>query len=313
MSPMKASVGAKLRSMKEGPRNQLLFVWALTGPIALILALLLLVAVVRMPDPAEHDVPAEIAATDNAKNWASNYLLLWLGGTGPSRGEDESPNLRLLREMSSVPGEFTLPTSPYTVQDISPVSATAIPAGEDTIWRMEMSATVVSPGSSGVTRLQYALDITEHSGGYQATALPRLVNSTTTPFSINTLYAEHADPSSAMYKSAEAFATAYLTPDTGGNFGATVSGNYSGVPLTNSPYSKVTVTSVMFYLPDMSVDMLNVQSGDVAHALITVRAESSTSTFNYTQLPVKMVVLDNLQWAVDAMEDFVDIGETVPR
>lgn len=313
MSPRKTSVGAKLQTMKEGPRNQILILWAVTGPVALVIALVLAVVVMRIPDPETHSVPAEVAATDNAKNWASNYLLLWLAGTGPSRGEDISPNLKTLQEMSSVPGEFTLPPTPYTVQDIAPVSAVSYPAGDDTIWRMVLSATVVSPGSGGVSRMQYAMDLTEHSGGYQVTALPRQVNSTTTPFAINTLYNETADSSSALYTAAEAFAKAYLTPNDGGNFGTTISGNYDGVPLANSPYSKAEVTSVLYYLPDSGVDMYNVRPGDIAEALITVRAESSSSTFNYTQLPVSMIVLDNNQWAVDYMNDYVDIGATVPR
>lgn len=313
MSPSRNSVGAKLQTMKEGPRNQLIMALVVMIPVSLVIAVAALLIAVTAPDPEDHDIPTEVASMDNAKNWASNYLLLWLAGSGPSRGEDVSPNLKTLREMSSVPGEFTLPATPYTVQDISPVSATATDAGGDTIWRMEMSATVVAPGSSGVSRLQYAIDLVEHNGGYQVTALPRLVNSTTTPFQINTLYGDFSDPSSALYKSAEAFTAAYLTPDTGGNFGATVSANYSGTPLRDSPYSKVEVTEVLYYLPDASMDMQNVQAGDTAHVLITAKAESSTSTFNITQLPVRMVVLDNLQWAVDGMETFVDIGDTVPR
>lgn len=304
--PSTSSLATRLSRLKPGPRNRLLagfVVWAVLGPL-LALGTSLAVLSSRQ-EPV--DVHAEITSTNNAQNWARSYLLLWLGGSA-KKGE-ESPNLRTLQSMTSAPVNLELPQTAYAVQDISPVESTPTPVGNgDMVWRMRMAATVVVPGSSSVNRLVYDLDMMEHAGTFRATALPRIVTTSTTPFQVDTAYSSVADVNSALGQSAQAFASAYLTPASGGNLGSTVGPDFDGQAVVNSPYRKVEVTGVAYVAEDSSFDINNVKAGDTVHALITVKAETSSTTFNITQLPVVMVVLNNGQWVVDSFEPYVNVG-----
>ena len=164
------------------------------------------------------------------------------------------------------------------------------------------------PGEHSSRRQYYALDVAEHGDTYQATALPRQVSPNTQPFTATTMFTNRAEPDTPLFKSADAFVRAYVTPNSGGTLGSTTSSNFVGEPLRNSPYSKATTVDVVWAKEDKAVDMNNVSPGNSVFALITVKAEVSTATYHFMQLPVRMVVLDNNQWAVDALTDYVDIN-----
>lgn len=306
-----SNLSTRFTQLKPGPRNRLLMFVAVWIAIVPLLSLMVSCQVLSTrQEPV--NVHQEITATDNAQNWARSYLLLWLGGT--SKKNEDSANLKTLQSMTSAPVDLELPQTGYSVQDISPVSAEPTPIdGDDVIWRMRQSATVVVPGTNKVTRMVYDMDMLEHSGGYQATATPRVVTTTTVPFEVNTVYTNEAQTDSAMGISAQAFADAYFTPGSGGNLGSTVGPDFNSQALVNSPYRKAKVQSVLFYAEDRKFDINNVKPGDTVHALITVKAETSSTTFNITQVPVSMSVLDNGQWVVGQMEPAVDVGETRAR
>lgn len=310
MSPSTNSVWNRLGSLKESHRNNLVKVSILSGPVALVLAVLTFVYAFAQPDPNEYDVPAEVGDVISVQNWADDYVLLWLGGESDRSGESE--NLTSLRNRTAAPVSVELASTPFSVQNIRPTGQPEVHrlGGGEAIWRVYVEAQVVVPGASSVKRYTYGVDVFENNGEYIAQALPHQVAQQSTPFSVNTLYSEVAGPETAIGQSAQAFAESYLVPQSGGQLGSTVSANFTGQPLADSPYTTVELVDVSYYPEDSSFDSMAVSPGEKINALITVRASSTSTTFNLTQLPVSMVVMDNGQWAVDHFADYVDVGAT---
>lgn len=287
--------------------------WALIAvPVIAALTIFNTVSVIRASNQPEPNVISDIGEVTDVQNWAVDYMLLWLGGSGPRAGESSTPNQQALEERTSAPFDVTLPTAPVQVTSVRPHGKpVAIPIGEDgtdALWRVSLEAIVMFPGEHSSRRQYYSMDVAEHGDTYQATALPRQVSPNTQPFTATTMFTNRAKPESPLFKSADAFVRAYVTPNSGGTLGSTTSSNFVGEPLRNSPYSKATTEDLVWAKDGKSVDMNNVSPGDSVFALVTVKAEVSTATYHYMQLPVRMVVLDNNQWAVDAITDYVDIN-----
>lgn len=287
--------------------------WALIAvPVIAALTIFNTVSVIRASNQPEPNVISDIGEVTDVQNWAVDYMLLWLGGSGPRAGESSTPNQQALEERTSAPFDVTLPTAPVQVTSVRPHGKpVAIPIGEDgtdALWRVSLEAIVMFPGEHSSRRQYYSMDVAEHGDTYQATALPRQVSPNTQPFTATTMFTNRAEPESPLFKSADAFVRAYVTPNSGGTLGSTTSSNFVGEPLRNSPYSKATTEDLVWAKDGKSVDMNNVSPGDSVFALVTVKAEVSTATYHYMQLPVRMVVLDNNQWAVDAITDYVDIN-----
>ena len=271
------------------------------------------VVMVRTVTAPEVNVVSDIGGVTDAQNWGADYMLLWLGGSGPRAGQATSSNQSALKERTSAPFDLVLPTSPVQVSSVRPYGEPVRigdPTTGDVLWRMGYEAIAKFPGEQSSRRLFYKLDVVEHGGGYQVTALPRQVTPLTSPFRASTMYTQRAVEGSAMFRSADAFVQAYVVPGSGGNLGSTVSGNFTDQPLLNSPYRSVETVDVVWTGPNgEQVDVNEVSPGKTVWALITVKAVVSTTTYNYMQLPVQMVVLENGQWAVDSMSEFVDISD----
>lgn len=299
------------RSLKPEYSAKLVRVALIAVPIIGALTAFNTVSVIRESNQPEPNVIQDIGEVTDVQNWAVDYMLLWLGGSGPRAGESTTPNLKALQERTSAPFEVTLPTAPIQVTSVRPHGKpVSIPIGdtEDALWRVNMEAIVMFPGENTSRRQYYSLDVAEHGNTYQATALPRQVSPNTQPFKATTMFTNRAEQESPLFKSADAFVRAYVTPNSGGTLGSTTSSNFVGEPLRNSPYSKATTVDVVWAKEDKAVDMNNVSPGNSVFALITVKAEVSTATYHFMQLPVRMVVLDNKQWAVDSLTDYVDIN-----
>lgn len=267
---------------------------------------------IRTLNEPEVNVITDIGRVEDVQNWGADYMLLWLGGAGPKTGQSSSPNQQAVMERTSAPFDVTLPTAPVQVTNVRPSGEPFNVVGDtgDTYWRIGYEATAMFPGEQSSRRLFYELDVVEHDGSYQVTALPRQVAPSAKPFKAETNYTQRALEGSPMFISADAFAQAYVVPKSGGNLGSTVSGNFKEQPLVNSPYQSVETVDVVWRPANgkSSMDINNVSPGDTVFALITVKAVVSTATYNYMQIPVQMVVMENNQWAVDFMTDFIDVG-----
>lgn len=265
---------------------------------------------VKSANQPEVNVVADIGSVTDVQNWGADYMLLWLGGSGPKAGQSNSANQQSLRERTSAPFDMKLPTAPVQVTSVRPSGEPVSVHGEEgnIYWRVGYEATARFPGEQASRRLHYELDIVENGGAYQVSALPRQVTPMTKPFKATTNYTERAQQGSPMWTSAAAFAQAYVVPNSGGNLGSTVSANFKNMALVNSPYQSVEMVDLVWRPTGGTININQVVPGDTVFALITVKASVSSATFNYMQLPVQMVVLENNQWAVDFMTDFIDVG-----
>lgn len=65
--------------VREDAKRKFLLVSMLSGPIALIVAVLAMAYVVITKPPAPIDVHRELSSYTNASYFARNYMLVWLG------------------------------------------------------------------------------------------------------------------------------------------------------------------------------------------------------------------------------------------
>ena len=285
--------------------------WALIAvPVVGVLTVGNTMYLINSANQPEVDVVADIGNVTDVQNWGADYMLLWLGGAGPKTGQSNSANQQTLRERTSAPFDVTLPTAPVQVTSVRPNGEPVSVHSDEgsTFWRVGYEAIAKFPGEQTSRRLYYELDVVENDGAYQVSALPRQVTPMAKPFKAATNYTERAMQGSPMWTSADAFAQAYVVPNSGGNLGSTVSANFKNMPLVNSPYQSVETVDVVWRPTGGNVDINNVSPGTTVFALITVKASVSSATYNYMQLPVQMIVLENNQWAVDFMTDFIDVG-----
>lgn len=272
---------------------------------------------VTRPPEKEVTVSTEVARTNNVTAWSRNFLLLYLSGTGAGAGSSrQTSNEFTIDAMSSAPlgseaagtAGIKLPPTSLETADITPVNAVKYEVQGYTLWRMTMAATAKVPGTNKPQRFTYEFDVVEVNGGYQVTALPRMVGEAGFDFTTSSVYSNAVQEGNPIMQSAQAFVDAWLVPGSGTGLGSTTSAEFGGTPPANSPFKKATVQSVTYFTPYGGVDVTMPKPGDAIEALITVRAEVSSTTWNTMQFPVTMSVLENGQWVISAMSSVADIS-----
>lgn len=298
-SPLKEKVSARV---VRGMLISVPFLWVLS-----VVSLFTGVAGYMRAQPV--DVVSSVGDVSDVQNWASDYVLVWLGGTGPRAGQSTSPNQQSLDARSSVPFSFKLAQTPASVSQVRPYGTPKRMGDAGTyLWSLTFEATVTFPGEQQPRRNFYAVDVVESNSTYQVVALPRQVVPETVPFKATTQYTERATEGSAMFTSAQNFASAYLTPSANGNLGSTVTGKFTGTPITGSAYSSAKVLDVVWVGVSKNVDVNHAKPGTRVNALVTVQATVSSATYQVMQLPLEMSVMENGQWAVDGFTEFVDFS-----
>jgi len=285
-------------------QRKFLLMSMLSGPVAVVLALLALVFVVVTKPPTPTDVHKELTAYTNASYFARNYLLLWLGG-GPKQQEN-------ITSLSSVPGAFKLNPDPQRVSDLNITDVLWTPAEESgqTEWAFTIAATATPPGSNS-SRNFYRVTVVESNGAFQAITLPRLVNQGTVPVRVNTVYTANTALDGVLGKTLANFAKAYLVPGDSGSLGRYVSEKFTESPISGSPYTSIKVTSIN--IADGSPDPAQASPGDTVDVVATVQASISLTTFTTMQLPLRVSLTSGGQWLVDTITEPVNFGTVEAR
>lgn len=275
-----------------------------SGPVALVIAVLAMAYVVMTKPPTPVDVHRELTAYTNASYFARNYLLVWLGGS-PKQQDN-------IASMSSVAGTFKLNPDPQRVTDLNITDVLWTPASESdqTEWAFTLAATATPPGSSA-TRNFYRVTLVESDGAFQAITLPRLINQGTTPVRVNTVYTANTALDGTLGKTLANFTKAYLIPGDSGSLGRYVSEKFTESPISGSPYTTVRVTSIN--VADGSPDPSQAVAGDSVEVMVTVQASISLTTFTTMQLPLRVSLTAGGQWLVDALTEPVNFGAVEPR
>ena len=291
-------------SMEVRPsvQRRALLVSFLTGPLAIVLVLLLGAFLIATRPESPVNTYKALTEYSRAEYFARNYLLMWLAGS--PRVEDR------FAEMTSVADiKLSLNPDPMTVTDINVTDVLRTPAGPETEWSFTLAATTIPPGST-MSRNFYYVTFVEHDGAFQAITLPRLTDSTVVPIKIATIYTQHAALDGTLGKMLANFVQAYIIPGASGSLGRYASESFNHSPIAGSPYTSVRITGIQV-AGDKQVS--DAQPGNSFDVLVTVKTSVSTTTYTTQQLPLRVSMTPNNQWLVDAITSPVDFGEVTNR
>lgn len=297
--------------MRSSAANTLTRVMLFTAPVAALLALVALFIAVSADTKASQpapDVNVAIYKSDRVKSWATDFMTVWLAGTG---GKD-SQAAQTLNAMSSAPVEIDLPQTAYQVQKLTPfVENYEYITDDESVWMVRVDAQVVSPGSTSVEKYTYYLPVADYKDTFQAIAMPSQRSVLTSPFKTASAYSQPADVNSPLGVGAENFAKVYLTPtDSTSSLGAAVTADFKGAPVPHSLWKQVSLLGITWYGDLPSLDTAT--PGAVVHALATVQGSSSATTYSIAQLPLEMELSQNNQWLVKAIDPIVYYNKIEP-
>ncbi|KMV18316.1 hypothetical protein ACT17_11825 [Mycolicibacterium conceptionense] len=178
-------------------------------------------------------------------------------------------------------------------------------------WEVEVEVGYSAPGSGVVQFGNVVVNVLSSGGAYKATALPRFRNPEVRSMQVGPGYANAVDVSSPLGKTVANFATAYFVPGSSLDMGRYVTGSFpkEEKPLASSPFTSATVQTIL------SKGALPVEPapGATADVLVTVRGGASEKTWYTMQIPLRLAVTDQHQWAVSAILETVDVGKIIHR
>lgn len=273
----------------------------ISGPVAVVVAVLTLVFVIATKPPAPLNTYKALTQYTRAEYFARNFLLMWLAG-GP-------PQEQRFKEMVSVDTKVGLAPDPLTVTDINVTDVSMTPAGPEREWAFTLVASLVPPGGTA-SRNFFRLVFVEHDSAYQVITLPRLTTSGITPIRVASIYGQHAALDSVLGKVIANFSQAYLIPSNSSQMGRYASEKFTDKPVPNSPYTSVKVSDIQVAGDTQPTEVKPGQGLDV---LVTVKASISVTTFSMMQLPLHVTQTSNGQWLVDMFTEPVDFGEVTAR
>lgn len=294
--------------IRPSVQRKLLLASYFTGPIAILLVLLLGFFMVSTRPPTPVETYTALTQYNRAEYFARQYLLIWLAGS--DRLSDQ------LSEMTSV-GErkIELNPDPLKVTDINVVSVKRwiTDVEDETEWSFTLAATTLPPGGQR-SRNYYEVTFVEKDGAFQAITLPRLTTVSTTPVTVATKYGQKVALDGTLGKTLSGFVQAYLAPGKNSLSGY-VSEEFKYPPVSGAPYSSVKVTSIEATGGAQvgGKEVSAAQPGDSFDILVTVRASVSATTWVTMQLPLRVHMTSNSQWLVDDITSPVDFGEVTEK
>jgi hypothetical protein len=288
-------------------RNQyagLLFtVCVLCGPVALIVAGWAgWSAHSKQPMPSASYIRLN-TITNQVEIFTDQLVRLTLTGTGEQ-------DRKTLTSMVVDPRSVSLADIPWNVTSTHVTAVERVAEQVDSAeWEAKVFVGYSAPGSGVVQFGTMIVNILSSDGAYKATTLPRFVNPQDTVMQVGPGYTIAVDLRSGLGAAIASFANAYYVPGMNPNMGRYVTGNFSGKPLRPSPF---TSTDVQLIFAKSAVPV-EPAPGDTVEVLVTIRGSASQSTWYAMQVPLRVTVTDQRQWAVDAILDTVDVGKIIHR
>lgn len=295
--------------IRPSVQRKLLLASYFTGPIAILLVLLLGFFMVSTRPPTPVETYTALTQYNRAEYFARQYLLIWLAGS--DRLSDQ------LSEMTSV-GErkVELNPDPLKVTDVNVVSVKRwiTEVADETEWSFTLAATTLPPGGQRA-RNYYEVTFVEKDGAFQVITLPRLTTVGTTPIKVATVYGQKVALDGVLGKTIANFAQAYIVPGNSGNLGRYISEQFNHPPISGAPYTSVRITAIEATGGAQvgGKEVASAQPGDSFDILVTVKASVSNTTFVTMQLPLRVHMTPNNQWQVDAITSPVDFGEVTEK
>lgn len=290
-------------TVRPSVQKNFLFWSMISGPIALVLSVLTLAAMLIFRPPSSVDTYRALTEYTRSEHFARNFLLLWLAGNKTQEAR--------FKEMTSTDVRAALPPDPLTVTDINvtDVSRYTTDNPGEVEWAYTLSASILPPGGT-LTRNFFRVVFVEVGGAFQAIALPRITSSGITPIKVGGGYPQQAALDGALGKVMANFAQAYLVSSNSAQLGRYASEKFTGKPIVNSPYTSVKVTDIQV---GGDKDVTTTRAGDSLDIVVTVKGNISDSTYSMMQLPIRVTQTSNGQWLVDRFNEPLDFGEITAR
>lgn len=241
--------------------------------------------------------------TNQVEVFADQIVRLTLTGSGEQ-------DRKTLASMVVDPRGVALADVPWNVISTHVTSVERVAEQVDSAeWEADVQAAYSAPGSGIVQFGNMVVNVLSSNGAYKATALPRFENPADPAMQVGPGYTSPVDLNSGLGTAIASFANAYYVPGMNQDMGRYVTGNFSGKPLSSSPF---TSTSVQMIVSKSAVP-LEPAPGDSVDVLVTIRGGASQSTWYTMQVPMRVVVTDQRQWAVTAILGTVDVGKIIHR
>ncbi|TQC45046.1 hypothetical protein EEB14_33955 [Rhodococcus sp. WS4] len=269
--------------------------YALVAVVVVMVLAMMFSGNARIPNTTE-----DFTKLTRVQFFAQNFMTIWLTGT--------DKDVPAIKEMVSAPS--ALPDKwnpePMEISDLNVADIKSTGGVAFTEWVVTVGATLIPPGTAVPQRNYFAVTVIEKDGSFRALTMPRPVNITRAPVSVQTGYTNSVGSATPLGTSVTNFVAAFYTQNTSGSLGRYVSSDFDPVPIANSPYTSAEVLSIK---SREAVDMQNGTAGDTAELLVTIKSAMSLSTYNTIEVPMTVQRTDNGQWLVSSIEDITKISD----
>lgn len=246
--------------------------------------------------------------TNQVELFADQLVRLSLTGSGEQ-------DRKTLATMVVDPRAVSLAETPWNVTSTHLTTVKRVAEQADSAeWEAKILVGYSAPGSGVVQFGTMVVNVLSSGGAYKATALPRFENSQNRAMQVGPGYTVAVDVNSSLGKSIAKFASAYYVQGPDQDLGRLVTGPFSeqvraGVekPFSPSPFASVNVQMIF----SKGAVPTQPAPGDTVDVLATIRGGASESTWYTMQVPLRMAVTDQRQWAVSDILDSLDVGKII--
>ena len=191
----------QLSAWKPRARERALLAAMISGPLALLVALivgaLVVATVANTPKPV--NTYTAISSAQKAQNYARNALLLWLSGSKPAE--------KVLLSRNTAEQVVNLSDNGFEVFTIDPVDIERHQGSDAVEWVVTLSATLVSPGAAAPQVNRFSVTVLEHEGNYQLLTWPMIVNADNQSFTVTSKYTVPVERTSPLGQAMQRFVT----------------------------------------------------------------------------------------------------------
>lgn len=292
--------------MSEGTWNLLQVGGIILLVLAVLMSLMLSTAAV-MASKKDHTAIAASASDERTKAAfnGQNFFTLWISGDKSSIDSFNSMSTVTLPEVGSNPAQV----SDINVFSALPAEDAHLPDG-DTLWNVRLGASVSTLGSTDLSRNFYLVTLREHDGKFKATKLPEMINDEQNDFTVESPFQGTVKTSDPAGVAVSKFVEAYYTQngsDGVGSFATPAFFNRPNAnPIKNTPYTAVEIDKIR---TKSSGGLTNVKTGKTGEVMVTFKLSSTSTSFVYSSVMLKLKRIEDNQWQVDEILDSAPNGE----
>ncbi|WP_336794318.1 hypothetical protein [Gordonia malaquae] len=264
---------------------------------AVVMSTLSLIITATRTTPQPPDTTEAFNRISRAQFVAQNYLRLWLTATEA----DKASFKVMLSDQNAIPKQWA--TDPLQVSDVNTANIESRTAedGQTVQWSFIIGATITTPGNDNASRNYFAITLMDRPGtAIRAVMLPRPVNSIRPNIAVTLDYPNSVPATTTLGAAVANFANAYYTDQTG-SLPSYTSREFHHVPIVGTPYTSTELISIRSTTPFTKT----AKEGTTLDVIAEIKASISASSFQTISVPMRVKAIENGQWVVDDLTDFV--------